>query len=75
MKVLSKGYNHAILPSWTWNLETEHLMELEAALGAKEKWNSSSLHKMKLLPIPEEYGPHNPRQSKRQPKPSKMLNL
>ncbi|MPC77124.1 hypothetical protein E2C01_071569 [Portunus trituberculatus] len=39
-----------------FSILTEHPMELEAALGAKEKWNSSKLHRTKF-PVPEEYRP------------------
>ena len=59
-----------------FSIVTEHPMELEDALGAKEKRSSyPKLRKGAWLTIPGEYGPHNPRRSKRKPKPRKMLDL
>ena len=54
---------------------TDHPMELEAAMDAKAELGASPKPKQVQFAVPEEYGPNNPRRSKREPKPRKILNL
>lgn len=59
-----------------FSIVTKHSMDLEAALGAKEKQSSlQELGKGARMAVPGRYGPHNPRRLKRKPKPRKMLDL